>query len=92
MLAYVICGCMITNRQLEEFKKELAAIIDIYKKEFSEQKPTDWKTYEKHWANRLRTALKEVKRLHLCWHLTYKICQRKGIYQYNHPRSNPQEQ
>ena len=52
---------MITNKQFEEFKKELAAIIDIYKKEFSEQKPTDWKTYEKHWENRLRTALKEVK-------------------------------
>ena len=52
---------MITNKQFEEFKKELAAIIDIYKKEYSEQKPTDWKTYEKHWANRLRTALKEVK-------------------------------
>lgn len=52
---------MITSKQFEEFKKELAAIIDIYKKEYSEQKPTDWKTYEKHWANRLRTALKEVK-------------------------------
>lgn len=52
---------MITNKQFEEFKKELPAIIDIYKKEFSEQKPTDWKTYEKQWANRLRTALKEIK-------------------------------
>ena len=52
---------MLTNRQFEDFKQELNAIIDIYKKEFSEQKPTDWKTYEKQWANRLRTALKEVK-------------------------------
>ena len=52
---------MITNKQFEEFKKELPAIIDIYKKEFSSQKPTDWKTYEKQWAQRLRTALKEVK-------------------------------
>jgi sugar-specific transcriptional regulator TrmB len=52
---------MITNRQLEEFKKELVTIIDIYKQEFSEQKPTDYKTYETQWANRLRTALKEVK-------------------------------
>ena len=58
MLACVICGCMITNRQFEEFKQELTAIIDIYKKEYSEQKPTDWKTYEKQWAQRLRTALK----------------------------------
>jgi len=52
---------MITNKQFEEFKKELPAIIDIYKKEFSSQKPTDWKTYEKQWAQRLRTALKEIK-------------------------------
>jgi transposase len=52
---------MITNRQFEEFKQELTAIIDIYKKEYSEQKPTDWKTYEKQWAQRLRTALKELK-------------------------------
>ena len=52
---------MITNKQFEDFKKELPAIIDIYKKEFSEQKPTNWKTYEKQWANRLRTALKEIK-------------------------------
>ena len=52
---------MLTNKQFDEFKQELAAIIDIYKKEFSEQKPTDYKTYETQWANRLRTALKEVK-------------------------------
>ena len=52
---------MLTNRQFEDFKHELNAIIDVYKQEFSEQKPTDWKTYEKQWANRLRTALKEVK-------------------------------
>ena len=52
---------MLTNRQFDEFKQELPAIIDVYKKEFSEQKPTDWKTYEKQWANRLKTALKEIK-------------------------------
>jgi transposase len=52
---------MLTNRQFAQFKLELPAIIDVYKKEFSEQKTTDWKTYEKQWANRLRTALKELK-------------------------------
>jgi len=52
---------MLTNKQFDEFKSELATIIDIYKQEFSEQKPTDHKTYETQWANRLRTALKEVK-------------------------------
>ena len=51
----------LTTKQFEEFKEELDTIIDIYKKEFSEQKPTDWKTYEKQWAQRLRTALKELK-------------------------------
>ena len=51
----------LTNKQFEEFKQELDAIIDMYKKEFSEQKPTDWKTYEAQWAQRLRTALKELK-------------------------------
>jgi transposase len=51
----------LTNKQFEEFKQELDTIIDMYKKEFSEQKPTDWKTYEVQWAQRLRTALKEVK-------------------------------
>ena len=52
---------MLTNKHLDEFKQELATIINIYKQEFSEQKPTDYKTYETQWANRLRTALKEIK-------------------------------
>jgi transposase len=52
---------MITNKQFDEFKQELPAIIDAYKKEFSKQKPTNYKTYEKQWANRLRTALEELK-------------------------------
>ena len=52
---------MLTDKQFDDFKRELTAIIAIYKKEFSQQKPTDWKTYEKQWATRLRTALKEIK-------------------------------
>lgn len=52
---------MLTNKQFDQFKQELPAIIDIYKQEFSEQKPTNYQTYEKQWANRLRTALKEIK-------------------------------
>jgi transposase len=52
---------MLTNEHFTQFKQELPAIIDIYKKEFSEQKPTNYQTYEKQWANRLRTALKELK-------------------------------
>jgi len=52
---------MLTNKQFDEFKQELPAIIGIYKKEYSEQKPTNYQTYEKQWANRLRTALKEIK-------------------------------
>lgn len=52
---------MLTNKQFDQFKQELPAIIDIYKKEYSEQKPTNYQTYEKQWANRLRTALKELK-------------------------------
>lgn len=52
---------MLTNKQFDEFKGELNTIIDLYKQEFAEQKPTDCKTYETQWANRLRTALKEVK-------------------------------
>lgn len=51
----------LTNQHLDEFKQELQTIIDLYKTEFSSQKPTDWKTYEKQWANRLRIALREVK-------------------------------
>lgn len=51
---------MITNKQFAEFKQELNTIIDIYKKEFSNQKPIDWKKYEKQWTNRLRTALEEI--------------------------------
>ena len=52
---------MLKNNQFDQFKQELTAIIAIYKKEFSKQKPVDWKTYERQWANRLRTALKEIK-------------------------------
>jgi|WetSurMetagenome_2_1015567.scaffolds.fasta_scaffold19009_6 transposase len=51
---------MITNKQFDEFKQELNTIIDIYKKEFSNQKPIDWIKYEKQWTNRLRTALEEI--------------------------------
>src|SRR5208283_2813276 len=61
MLLILIRERMITNRQLEDFKKELDIIIDLYKKEFSTKKPTDWKAYEKQWSQRLRTALKEIK-------------------------------
>src|SRR3989304_433618 len=50
MLLRVICGCMLTNKQFDQFKKE-----------YSEQKLTNYQTYEKQWANRLRTALKELK-------------------------------
>jgi len=52
---------MLTNNQFDEFKQELNAIINVYRKEYSWQKPVEWKTYEKQWANRLRTALKELK-------------------------------
>lgn len=52
---------MLRNSEFDQFKRELTAIIAVYKKEFSWQKPTDWKTYEKQWATRLRTALKELK-------------------------------
>jgi transposase len=51
----------ITNKQFDECKKELDTIIDLYKQAFSEKKPTDWTTYEKQWANRLRTALNEIR-------------------------------
>jgi transposase len=52
---------MLTNRQFDEFKQELDTIIDVYKKEHSEQRSTDWKTYERQWADRLRTAIKKIK-------------------------------
>jgi transposase len=52
---------MLTNKQFDEFKQELPAIINIYKQEHSEQKPANSQTYEKQWAQRLRTALKEIK-------------------------------
>jgi transposase len=52
---------MITNKQFDQFKRELTAIVAIYRKEFSQRKPADWRAYERQWANRLRTALKEVK-------------------------------
>ncbi len=51
---------MITNNQFNQFKQQLNAIIDLYKKEFSNQKPTDWRAYEKQWANRIRIALEEI--------------------------------
>lgn len=53
----------ITNKQFDNFKAELDTIIDLYKQQFSAHKPTDWKIYEKQWANRLRVALKELKNI-----------------------------
>lgn len=52
---------MLTNRQFDEFKQELDAIVAIYKKEHTNQRSTDWRTYERRWADRLRTAIKEIK-------------------------------
>ena len=52
---------MLTNKQFTQFKQELPDIIDIYKKEYSEQKPTNSQIYKKQWAQRLTTALKELK-------------------------------
>ena len=51
---------MITNNQFDEFKQQLNSIIDLYKREFSEQKTTDWRVYEKQWANRIRTAIDKI--------------------------------
>jgi hypothetical protein len=53
----------LTDKQFDGFKQELQTIIDLYKQEFSEQKTIHWKTYEKQWTNRLRTALSEMKKL-----------------------------
>jgi hypothetical protein len=49
----------LTNRRFEEFKQEFSAIIEAYKHEFSEQKHTNWKTYETQWRNRLRMPSKK---------------------------------
>ena len=51
---------MITNRQFEEFKQEFDTIVDVYKKEFSEEKKRDWRIYEQQWALRIKTASKEI--------------------------------
>ena len=51
----------LTNKQFDQFKPELNTIIDLYKQQFSQQTPTDYQTYEKTWANRLKTALQEIK-------------------------------
>ncbi len=51
---------MITNRQFDEFKREFDTITSIYKKEFSEEKKRDWRTYEQQWALRIKTASKEI--------------------------------
>jgi transposase len=51
----------LNNKQFDDFKQELQTIKDLYKQEFSGQKATDYKQFEKQWANRLRTALQEIK-------------------------------
>jgi transposase len=51
----------LTNNQFDQFKPEINTIIDLYKKEFSQQTPTNWQTYEKTWKIRLQTALKQIQ-------------------------------
>lgn len=51
---------MITNRQFDEFKREFNTITEIYRREFSEEKKRDWRTYEQQWALRIKTATKEI--------------------------------
>jgi hypothetical protein len=53
----------LTDKQFDGFKQELQTIINLYKQKFSEQKTINWKTYEKQWTNRLRTARSEMKKL-----------------------------
>jgi len=51
----------LTNKQFDEFKLEINAIINRYKQEFSQQIPTNWQAYEKTWKNRLKTALQQIQ-------------------------------
>ena len=53
----------LTNKQFNEFKLEINAIINRYKQEFSQQIPTNWQTYEKTWKIRLQTALQQIQKV-----------------------------
>jgi hypothetical protein len=53
----------LTNKQFNDFKLEINAIINRYKQEFSQQIPTNWQTYEKTWKNRLQTALQQIQKV-----------------------------
>ena len=53
----------LTNKQFDEFKLEINAIINRYKQEFSQQIPTNWQAYEKTWKIRLQTALQQIQKV-----------------------------
>ncbi len=62
----LICTCdymsyRITNNQFDKFKRDFNGLVELYRKEYSVDTETDWMRYEKEYAKRLQTAMKELK-------------------------------
>lgn len=52
---------MITQKQLDKTLKQLDHIIKVYKKEYSNEKKRDWRTYEQRLSKRMREAARQLK-------------------------------
>ena len=52
---------MITQKQLDKTLKQLDHIVKVYKKEYSEEKERDWRTYEQRLSKRMREAARQLK-------------------------------
>ena len=52
---------MITQKQLDKTLRQLDHIIKVYKKEHSDEKERDWRTYEQRLSKRMREAARELK-------------------------------
>ena len=49
----------LTNRQFRRFFKEFKELTEVYSK-LSTKNPTNWKVYEREYANRIRYVAKEL--------------------------------
>jgi len=52
---------MITQKQLNKTLRQLDHIVKVYKKEYSNEKERDWRTYEQRLSKRMREAARQLK-------------------------------
>ncbi len=51
----------ITNNKFDRFKKDFNNLVEYYRRDYAVESKKDWAQYEKEYAERIKTALRELK-------------------------------